>query len=210
MNKVKSRVTKNGSQFWESARSHFKLVCTHKYHVGKACFKAGIPFRGIKHDLSKFSPIEFFESAKWYSGDRSPIDNCKDVQGYSLAWFHHRGRNRHHWEYWVDNFEKGMTPTLMPFDDALEMLCDFIGAGKAYMKENFSWDGEYRWWTWKRERVIMHPVIWHFIDQMLWRFKAENSDNSLNYRKCRILYIQLQNQFDRGELAGMYKSVVKT
>lgn len=65
--------------------NHFKTVCKHKYYVGKYCFIAGIPWRGIKHDLSKFSPIEFFEGAKYYQGDRSPIDACKEINGYSKA-----------------------------------------------------------------------------------------------------------------------------
>jgi hypothetical protein len=72
---------------------HFNLVARHKWYVFKNCCKAGIPWQGIKHDLSKYSPIEFFESVKYYSGDRSPIDNCKDANGVSYAWQHHKGRN---------------------------------------------------------------------------------------------------------------------
>lgn len=188
---------------------HFKLVCTHKWYVYKACVKAGIPWRGIKHDLSKFSPTEFLESIKYYSGDRSPIDNCKDINGYSLAWFHHRGRNRHHWEYWIDNFEKGMIPALMPFDETLEMLCDFIGAGKAYLKDRFSWQSEYHWWEQKRERVVMHPVVWHFIGLMLYKFKDENSDMSLNYQYCKDRYEDFKCAYEAGKLPGEYKSVIK-
>ena len=67
-------------------KGHFKTVLTHKYYVFKNCVVAGMPLRGILHDLSKFSPIEFFESVKYYQGSRSPIDACKEVNGYSNAW----------------------------------------------------------------------------------------------------------------------------
>lgn len=78
---------------------HFYKICKHKFYVGKYCFMAGIPFRGIKHDMSKFSPIEFFEGAKYYQGSRSPIEACKENNEYSKAWLHHKGCNPHHYEY---------------------------------------------------------------------------------------------------------------
>lgn len=74
--------------------NHFKKICQHKFYVFIYCYKAGIPIQGILHDLSKFLPVEFLESSKYYTGDKSPIDNCKKVNGYSIAWFHHRGRNK--------------------------------------------------------------------------------------------------------------------
>lgn len=129
----------------KNVKQHLNKVLTHKKEVFKACCKAGIPIQGIFHDMSKFSPTEFMKSVKYYCGDRSPIDACKEVNGYSMTWFHHRGRNKHHWEYWVDNFDKGMTPIQMPYKYAVEMLCDFIGAGKAYFQEDFTYKKELEW-----------------------------------------------------------------
>ena len=79
---------------------HLKKILVHKYWVFYFCCKAGIPWQGITHDLSKFSPVEFWESVKYYQGNRSPIDACKEENGYSMAWQHHKGRNPHHYEYW--------------------------------------------------------------------------------------------------------------
>lgn len=90
MQKIKLRNIKN----------HLKTVLTHKKYVMKYCFKAGLYWQGIVHDLSKFSPTEFWESVKYYQGTRSPIDACKEENGMSLAWLHHKGRNKHHYEYW--------------------------------------------------------------------------------------------------------------
>lgn len=106
----------------------------------------GLYKQGILHDLSKFSPIEFFESVKYYQGTSSPIDACKKDKDYSLAWQHHKGRNPHHYEYWTDNYDKGTTTICMPFEYAAEMLADYLGAGRAYNKENFTYLSEKIWW----------------------------------------------------------------
>ena len=145
---------------------HLKKICKHKYYVGKYCFHYGLYKQGITHDLSKFSPTEFFESVKYYQGDRSPIDACKEDKGYSMAWLHHKGRNKHHYEYWVDNFDKGGEALQMPFKYVLEMFCDYLGAGKAYMGKNFTYSAEYKWWLNKKaNNLAMHPVVLNFMDK---------------------------------------------
>lgn len=84
----------------KNAVKHLKTIVTHKYYVGKYCFKAGLYVQGILHDLSKFSPTEFWESVQYFQGTRSPIDACKEENGYSNAWLHHKGHNKHHYEFW--------------------------------------------------------------------------------------------------------------
>lgn len=147
---------------------HFAKICKHKYYVGKYCWKLGLYKQGILHDMSKFSPIEFFESVKYYQGDRSPIDACKEDKGYSEGWLHHKGRNPHHYEYYMDNFDNGGEALIMPKKYALELICDYIGAGKAYMGKNFTYQKEYEWWLNKNRNLLaMHPAINVFIDQCL-------------------------------------------
>lgn len=115
---------------------HLKTVCKHKAIVLKECFSCGLIWQGITHDLSKFSPTEFASSAKYFQGTRSPIEAEKDSVGYSAAWLHHKGRNRHHWEYWTDFGENGeVIANRIPRKYIIEMVCDWIGAGKAYNKE---------------------------------------------------------------------------
>ena len=125
--------------YFKKCIKHFKLVCKHKWYVFLASCEAGIPFRGFMHDWSKFSPIEFFNSAKYYTGNSSPIDNEKNDKGYSFAWLHHRGRNPHHWEYWIDNLSSGGEALKIPKKYVIEMICDWIGAGKAYSKNTWSY-----------------------------------------------------------------------
>lgn len=163
---------------------HLKTTLTHKMWVSYYCNKAGIPWRGFVHDLSKFSPTEFFEGVKYYTGTSSPIDGCKKELGYSNAWFHHRGRNKHHYEYWTDNYDKGTTSNQMPFIYALEMLCDYLGAGRAYNKSKFTIEGELKWWENKKQiATSMHPKTKTFIDVSL-KLLCED----MEYLKKNVLY----------------------
>jgi hypothetical protein len=102
--------------------------------------------QGLLHDLSKYSPTEFIESVKYFVGTSSPIDACKKDKGYSVAWMHHKSHNKHHREYWTDNYDKGTTCIKMPWKYALECFCDFLGAGKAYNPDYFVPDMEFTWW----------------------------------------------------------------
>lgn len=130
---------------------HLRTVRIHRKWVRYYCFIAGIPWRGLTHDLSKYSPTEFFESARYWTGIGSPINEAKKDQGYSKAWLHHRGRNKHHWAYWADNFSEDMIVYPMPKNDFVEMVCDFLAAGRAYRGKEFTYTGERSWWYKDRE-----------------------------------------------------------
>jgi hypothetical protein len=114
---------------------HLWLVTRHKHAVFIHCAKCGIPFRGLVHDLSKFSPTELFESVKYYHGARSPLAVCREKKGMSMAWLHHKGRNRHHLEYWVD--EDCKVPPLVPYKFAVECVCDKLAATKIYRGKSY-------------------------------------------------------------------------
>ncbi len=168
---------------------HLKTVIVHKWWVFYYCCIFGIPFRGVVHDLSKFSPTEFFESVKYYTGTRSPIDACKEANGVSYAWMHHKGRNKHHYEYWQDNFDKGGEALVIPYKYSVEMLCDYLGAGRAYMKGKFDIQCEIIWWENKNKNPIaMHPVNKRFITNML-RFILFKccKDGKIDFSKRKLL-----------------------
>ncbi len=114
---------------------HTALITKHRHKVFIHSCKCGIPFRGLIHDLSKFSPPEFFESIKYYRGDRSPIGVCRREKGMSMAWLHHKGRNKHHIEYWYD---QDCSPLpMMPYKYAVECVCDKLAATKIYAGKNY-------------------------------------------------------------------------
>ena len=111
---------------------HFRMICKHKWYVGLECFKHGLFWQGIVHDLSKFSRAEFVTSARYFQGDKTPIGAEKAAKGYSIAWLNHKAKNKHHWEYWTD-FKEGIPYAApMPEKYIKEMVCDMIGAAKSY------------------------------------------------------------------------------
>lgn len=143
---------------------HLHTINKHRWFVFINCCKCGIPWQGFIHDLSKYSAEEFWESVKYYDGTRSPINVCKEQNKYSMAWLHHKGRNKHHYEFWQDNFDTGVEHLIIPFKYSVEMFCDFLGAGKAYMGKDFSYAKEYEFWQNKRKNCAMNPKNIKFMD----------------------------------------------
>lgn len=158
----------------QSVLGHLKTIFKHKHWVFIYACKLEIPWRGIKHDLSKFSPTEFWESVKYWDGKSSPIPKCKKENGYSLAWQHHKGRNSHHYEYWVDNVDRGGVAIKMPYDDVLELVADYLGAARAYLGKDFTLQGEYDWWKKKQtENIKMHLESQDLVSRLLARFAQD-------------------------------------
>ena len=81
---------------------HFKTITEHRKLVREYCFRLGLYRQGLLHDLTKYSPVEFWRGARYYQGTRSPNNKEREETGVSLAWLHHKGRNKHHFEYWID------------------------------------------------------------------------------------------------------------
>lgn len=117
---------------------HLKTVLRHKKEVFKLMSKVGMPVQGLLHDMSKFTPIEFMESIKYANGKRSPVEISREVNGYSAAWLHHKGHNKHHWEYWVDKYLDGGIGCKIPYRYAVEMFCDMVAASKVYKGKDFT------------------------------------------------------------------------
>lgn len=161
------------------AFKHLKTILIHKVYVGKACFKLGLYKQGVFHDISKLSPIEFISSVKYYTGTSSPIDEEKKDKGYSEAWQHHKGRNPHHPEYWIDNV---MVPgqecvaLQMPKKYAYECLADWIGAGKAYEKTSWSPESAYNWYEKVGSKRRIHQQTKAFLGAVFLYMKENNCD----------------------------------
>lgn len=134
---------------------HFVTVTKHKWVVFKECAACGIVWQGIVHDLSKYSPTEFVPSARYFQGDKSPIEKEKAERGYSAAWLHHKGHNKHHWEYWTDFDKQGnIVANPIPRKYIVEMVCDWIGAGKVYSGDK--WTQSSPWEYYNKVRAGRH------------------------------------------------------
>lgn len=97
----------------------------------------GLYWQGLTHDLSKYSPREFWPGVKYFQGNRSPIEMEKKDKGYSFGWLHHKGRNPHHWQYWIDMKHGEMVAQDMEMKYIKEMICDRIAACMVYEKEKY-------------------------------------------------------------------------
>ena len=166
---------------------HFNLVNKHRFKVFKLCCKAGIPFRGLMHDLSKYSPTEFFEGVKYYQGNYSPITNCKRDIGYSKAWLHHKGRNKHHHEYWYD-YVAPETTAPMPYKYTVEMICDTLAAGMTYQGKN--WTNDYQLKYYLKDRVTKHinPKIDAILLEVYQMVSEKGIDEVINKKTLKKIY----------------------
>ena len=136
MGKIKKKEVRK-MKVWK----HFKTITHHRILVCKGCFKIGLYWQGLMHDMSKYSPTEFKVGLKYYQGTRSPNNAEREDKGYSSAWLHHKGRNEHHYEYWIDYSSRvpgGMLPVPMPRKYIAEMIMDRIAACKVYNGDNYT------------------------------------------------------------------------
>lgn len=138
--------------------NHFKTICRHKAVVYQECKACGIIWQGITHDLSKFSIVEFISSAKYFQGDKSPNEVEKAKIEYSIAWLHHKGCNKHHWEWWTDFDDKGnVIANKIPSEYVIEMICDWIGAGKIYGQGQWTQEEPLNYYNKVRKGRYFHP-----------------------------------------------------
>lgn len=167
------------------AFAHFKTIIRHRHMVIKHCKKAGILRQGLVHDLSKFSPTEFIPGARFYLGNRSPNEAEREKYGYSLAWIHHKGRNKHHFEYWTDyNAQtRMMGPVKMPLKYVKEMLCDRVAASKIYMGENYTNDSPLAYFMRSKGKRMIHPETSDFLEKLLTMLKDDGEDKTFEYLK---------------------------
>ncbi len=168
---------------------HFRTITHHKWLVLKGCFSVGLYWQGLCHDLSKYSPREFWIGARYYQGDRSPNGAERQDKGYSEAWMHHKGRNRHHYEYWTD-----MSPQThryeavpMPRKYLVEMVMDRIAASKTYKGAAYTDDAPLVYLEGSWERLLMHPQTKQELSFLLTMLKEQGQAATFAYIKNHVL-----------------------
>lgn len=180
-----------------SAWRHFKTVCKHKYVVYQECKACGIAWQGITHDLSKFSREEFLPSAKYFQGDKRRTEAEKENCGYTFAWLHHKGCNPHHWEFWTDFNDKdgSITVQKIPYKYVVEMVCDWIGAGRIYQG---GWTPESPMIYYKKKRAgrHYHPDTDNLIIKFLESIRDKGLDEFHRMARCEPPYSNLQFDYD--------------
>jgi hypothetical protein len=177
---------------------HLKIIHTHRKFVCKACFKMGLFWRGLLHDLSKYSITEML-ICKYYSGKRSPHQNAREVLGYSPSWIHHYHANKHHFQFWWDEDEEGkIIPMKMPYRFVVESVADMLGASKAYNKEK--WKPEMLMQYWNEKCVgkrIMHQDSTFLVQTLLTKLVELGEQDFYNWYKANktLLKEKYNNNF---------------
>lgn len=167
---------------------HFITITSHRHLVCLYCFRLGLYWQGLTHDLSKYSPTEFIPGSKYYQGNKSPNDAERRDNGVSLAWLHHKGRNRHHFEYWIDcRIEKDGSITFgslpMPKKYIAEMFCDRIAACRTYLGDEYTDSSAYDYYAKSRDKIPMHPDTKAELEKMLLILRDEGEKTAFAYVK---------------------------
>ncbi len=166
---------------------HFNTITRHRHAVIRHCQKAGIFWQGLRHDLSKYTPTEFLAGVKYYQGTRSPNEQERRECGYSLAWMHHKGRNRHHFEYWTDYSPatRQMEPVKMPLRFVAEMFCDRVAASKIYGGKSYTQQAPLEYFIRAKTTRVIHPETSDFLEKLLRMLAEEGEDAAFSYlRRC--------------------------
>ncbi len=170
--------------------SHLKTINHHKWLVMKHCFQCGLYKQGLLHDLSKYSWAEFSVGVKYYQGNRSPNNAEREAKGYTTAWLHHKGRNKHHLEYWIDyslNPNEGIAGMEMPVNYVVEMFCDRIAASKNYNPDTYTPGAPLAYYQRGKDKYPMHPNTRALLEKLLRMLAEEGETKTFQYIRADVL-----------------------
>lgn len=170
--------------------NHFKTITQHKILVMQGCFAIGLYKQGLLHDLSKYAPCEFIMGAKYWQGSRSPNTAEREAKGYSSAWLHHKGRNKHHYEYWMDystdDKANPIKPVRMPLLYIFEMFIDRVMACKVYNKEKFTTKDPLTYYLKGNTAQFLHPYTQKVLEKLLYMYAEKGEAYTYAYIRKRV------------------------
>ena len=171
------------------AWKHFVTITRHRMLVLRGCLQVGLVWQGLTHDLSKYSPTEFLVGARLYQGTRSPNAAEREEKGYSEAWMHHKGRNRHHYEYWTDMSKvTGKYESVpMPRKYLVEMVMDRIAACRIYQGAAYRDGSALEYFEGSRERNLMHEETRRQLGYILTMLRDRGEKETFRYVKECVL-----------------------
>ena len=167
---------------------HLKTITAHKGLVRKYCFKVGLYKQGLLHDLSKYSPAEFRVGARYFCGYRSPNELERLETGVSSAWLHHKGRNKHHLEYWIDYgaSKHGLEGMKIPLRYICEMVCDRVAASQIYLGDRYTDASAWEYYQRSRDHYLMHPESRAMLEKLLKMVRDDGQDRTFAYMKALL------------------------
>ena len=176
---------------------HFKTITRHKLMVMHYCFKIGLYKQGLLHDMSKYTPTEFLVGCKYYQGTMSPNNAERADKGYSSAWLHHKGRNKHHMEYWIDygvgdgrdgqEPHRGICGMKMPIRYVAEMYVDRVSASKNYQRDKFRTDSPLQYYLKGRKYYILNEDTRAMLELLLVMLAVKGENEVNHFLKYEVL-----------------------
>ena len=153
--------------------------------VMKNCFRCGLYWQGLTHDLSKLAPVEFWAGAKYWQETCSPNNAQRQAEGYSAAWLHHKGRNKHHLEYWIDYSTRkvGLAGMKMPLRYVCEMVCDRVAASQIYLGDKYTDASPWEYYERSKNHYLMHPETRALLEKLLKMVRDLGQDRTFAYMK---------------------------
>ena len=181
------RAYKTVSKIGRRRTIRYEKYNKHKIEVGKNCFRCGLYYQGIMHDLSKYSWTEFSVGAKYFQGNRSPNEAEREEKGYTSSWLHHKGRNKHHLEYWIDydlvKRDGSMVGMKMPDNYIVEMFCDRVAASRIYQGDAYTDRSALDYYYHGKSKVMLHPYTRQKLELLLKKLADEGEDAAFAYAK---------------------------
>lgn len=120
--------------------------------------------------MSKYSPEEFWTGVYYYQGNRSPNAAEREVHGFSKAWLHHKGRNKHHFEYWIDfsiKKDDGLVGHKMPLNYVIEMVMDRIAASRIYKGKDYTDRSALEYYQREKNFIVINPETRKLLERLL-------------------------------------------
>lgn len=169
-------------------KGHFTTITRHKLLVMQYCFACGLYRQGLLHDMSKYSPTEFIPGCIYYQGDRSPNDAERRAKGYTSAWLHHKGRNKHHLEYWIDYSlgKNGLDGMKMPLEYVCEMVCDRVAASQIYLGEKYTDAAAWEYYDHSKDHYLMHPETRALLEELLMMVRDKGHERTFAYIRALL------------------------
>ncbi len=169
--------------------NHFQVITRHKWEVMKNCFRMGLYKQGLLHDLSKYSPEEFKMGVRYFQGTRSPNAAEREEKGYSTAWMHHKGRNKHHFEYWTDvsKDKSCLVGVEMPPRYLAEMFADRVAASKIYKGKAYTDATALEYLKKGKDYTLMHPATYRHLLFLLTMLVEKGETKTFRYIRKNVL-----------------------
>lgn len=178
---------------------HLKTIRIHRKQVRKMCWKMGLFWQGLVHDLSKYSYTEL-KMCKYWTGKGSPHQACREAIGYSPSWNHHYHRNKHHFQFWWDEDEVGkIIPVKMPYKYVIESFCDMVGASKAYGGKTWKEEAVWNYWVNKcKGQRLMNKESEYLVEKLIWNYYQHGEKEFISlYKRIKKT---LKESYEKGTL----------